>query len=75
MKSHTTYLTFTTKRRHEIIDITDEVEKCRAAAGITLLRVPPWATVGLTVIPRLGRFICAMRAICSAISWTALTPS
>ena len=35
MKSHTTYLTFNTKRRHEIIDITDEVEKCRAAAGIS----------------------------------------
>ena len=34
MKSHTTYLTFNTKRRQEIIDITDEVEKCRAAAGI-----------------------------------------
>ena len=34
MKTHTTYLTFTTTRRHEIIDITDEVEGCRAAAGI-----------------------------------------
>ena len=34
MKSHTMYLTFNTKRRHEIIDITDEVEKCRSAAGI-----------------------------------------
>src|SRR6266480_3055869 len=35
VKSHTEYLTFNTKNRHEIIDITDEVEKCRAAAGIT----------------------------------------
>ena len=34
MKFHTSYLTFDTKRRQEIIDITDEVEKCRAAAGI-----------------------------------------
>jgi secondary thiamine-phosphate synthase enzyme len=34
MKTHTTYLTFNTKRRQEIIDITEEVEKCRAAAGI-----------------------------------------
>jgi secondary thiamine-phosphate synthase enzyme len=35
MKSHTKYLTFNTKRRQEIIDITDEVENCRAAAGLT----------------------------------------
>lgn len=35
MRAHTTYLTFTTKKRQEIIDITDEVEECRAAAGIT----------------------------------------
>ena len=34
MKTHTSYLTFNTKRRQEIIDITDEVEQCRAAAGI-----------------------------------------
>ena len=34
MKSHTDYLTFKTKNRQEIIDITDDVEKCRAAAGI-----------------------------------------
>jgi len=34
MKTHTNYLTFNTKRRQEIIDITDEVEQCRAAAGI-----------------------------------------
>ncbi|MFN8666547.1 MAG: secondary thiamine-phosphate synthase enzyme YjbQ [Gemmatimonadaceae bacterium] len=34
MKSHTTYLTFNTKKRQEIIDITDQVEACRAAAGI-----------------------------------------
>ena len=35
MKTHTNYLTFNTKRRQEIIDITDEVEQCREAAGIT----------------------------------------
>src|SRR4026208_1768365 len=35
VKPHTTYLTFTTKKRQEIIDITDDVEKCRAAAGIS----------------------------------------
>src|SRR5205809_6808689 len=35
VKTHTEYLTFNTRKRHEIIDITDEVEKCRAAAGIT----------------------------------------
>jgi secondary thiamine-phosphate synthase enzyme len=34
MKTHTTYLTFHTKQRQEIIDITDDVEACRAAAGI-----------------------------------------
>ncbi len=34
MKSHTIYLTFTTTRRHEIIDISDDVERCRAEAGI-----------------------------------------
>ena len=34
MKSHTTYLTFTTQRRQEIIDITDDVERCRDEAGI-----------------------------------------
>jgi secondary thiamine-phosphate synthase enzyme len=34
MKSHTDYLTFTTKKRQEIIDITDAVERCRANAGI-----------------------------------------
>jgi secondary thiamine-phosphate synthase enzyme len=34
MKTHTRYLTFTTKRRQEIIDITDEVEATRRAAGI-----------------------------------------
>lgn len=34
MKTHTSYLTFNTKRRQEIIDITDEVEACRDAAGI-----------------------------------------
>jgi secondary thiamine-phosphate synthase enzyme len=35
MKTHTHYLTFNTKRRQEIIDITDEVEQTRAKAGIT----------------------------------------
>jgi secondary thiamine-phosphate synthase enzyme len=35
MKAHTTYLTFKTRKRQEIIDITDQVEACRAAAGIT----------------------------------------
>jgi secondary thiamine-phosphate synthase enzyme len=34
VKTHTSYLTFNTKKRQEIIDITEEVEKCRAAAGI-----------------------------------------
>lgn len=34
MKTHTDYLTFNTKRRQEIIDITDDVERCRDAAGI-----------------------------------------
>ena len=34
MKTHTDYLTFNTKKRQEIIDVTDEVERCRAAAGI-----------------------------------------
>jgi thiamine phosphate synthase YjbQ (UPF0047 family) len=35
VKTHTSYLTFTTKKRQEIIDITEEVEACRAAAGIS----------------------------------------
>ena len=35
MNTHTTYLTFNTEKRQEIIDITEEVEKCRAAAGVT----------------------------------------
>ena len=35
MKTHTSYLTFTTTDRFEIIDITDDVEACRAAAGVT----------------------------------------
>lgn len=34
MKTHTDYLTFDTKRRQEIIDITDAVERCRASAKI-----------------------------------------
>jgi secondary thiamine-phosphate synthase enzyme len=35
MKTHTNYLTFNTKHRQEIIDITEEVEQCREAAGIS----------------------------------------
>jgi secondary thiamine-phosphate synthase enzyme len=35
MRVHTTYRTFRTSKRQEIIDITDDVESCRAAAGIT----------------------------------------
>lgn len=35
MKSHTSYLTFTTRKRQEIIDITDDVESCRAVAAIS----------------------------------------
>ena len=35
MKTHTSYLAFKTKKRQEIIDITEDVEACRAAAGIT----------------------------------------
>ena len=34
MKTQTRYLTFTTRRRQEILDITDEVEATRAAADI-----------------------------------------
>src|SRR5687768_8372012 len=34
MRVHTDYLSFTTRARHEIIDITDAVEQCRATAGI-----------------------------------------
>ena len=34
MKTSTRYLTFNTRKRQEIIDITDEVEKTRADAGI-----------------------------------------
>ncbi|MCC6930838.1 MAG: YjbQ family protein [Gemmatimonadaceae bacterium] len=34
MQTHTNYLTFNTKKRQEIIDITDQVEACRAAAAI-----------------------------------------
>ncbi|MDQ6888386.1 MAG: secondary thiamine-phosphate synthase enzyme YjbQ [Gemmatimonadota bacterium] len=35
MKTNTIYLTFTTSQRQEIIDITDDVERCRAEGGIT----------------------------------------
>ncbi len=34
MRIHTDYLTFNTKQRQEIIDITDSVEECRATADI-----------------------------------------
>jgi secondary thiamine-phosphate synthase enzyme len=34
MRTHTAYRTFHTATRHEIIDITDDVEACRAAARI-----------------------------------------
>ena len=34
MIAHTEYVTFQTKRRYEIIDITDHVEKVRADAGL-----------------------------------------
>lgn len=34
MLMHTSYRTFQTATRQEIIDITDDVEDCRAAAGI-----------------------------------------
>ncbi|HUQ46550.1 MAG TPA: secondary thiamine-phosphate synthase enzyme YjbQ [Gemmatimonadaceae bacterium] len=34
MRMHTSYRTFQTETRQEIIDITDDVEECRAAAGI-----------------------------------------
>jgi secondary thiamine-phosphate synthase enzyme len=34
MRTHTSYRTFKTAKRQEIIDITDDVEACRAAAEI-----------------------------------------
>ena len=34
MRAHTEYLTFNTRQRQQIIDITDKVEACRAAANI-----------------------------------------
>lgn len=34
MVIHTEYLTFNTKKRHEIIDFTDDVERVRANAGL-----------------------------------------
>jgi len=34
MTSHTKYLWFETKKRHEIIDITDEVEEALQASGV-----------------------------------------
>lgn len=35
MKTYTEYVTFTTKKRYEIIDMTDEVERVRAKSGIS----------------------------------------
>ena len=35
MRTHTTYRIFETAKRQEIIDITDDVEACRAEADIT----------------------------------------
>jgi secondary thiamine-phosphate synthase enzyme len=35
MRTATNYRTFRTKKRQEIIDITDDVDKCRAEANIT----------------------------------------
>jgi len=35
MKHHTSYHTFNTKKRQDIVDITDLVDGCRASAGIT----------------------------------------
>jgi secondary thiamine-phosphate synthase enzyme len=35
MRVHTSYRTFDTVRRQEIIDITDDVEACRAKADVT----------------------------------------
>ena len=35
MRVHTAYRTFRTAKRQEIIDITDDVEACRAAAEVT----------------------------------------
>ena len=35
MRTATTYRTFRTAKRQEIIDITDDVEKCRASASIS----------------------------------------
>jgi secondary thiamine-phosphate synthase enzyme len=35
MRVHTAYRTFRTAKRQEIIDITDDVEACRAAADVT----------------------------------------
>ena len=34
MRTATTYRTFRTRKRQDIIDITDDVEACRAKAGI-----------------------------------------
>jgi thiamine phosphate synthase YjbQ (UPF0047 family) len=35
MRVHTSYRTFKTAKRQEIIDITDDVEACRAKANVT----------------------------------------
>lgn len=34
MIAHTEYLTLTTKKRHEILDITDEIERVRERSGL-----------------------------------------
>ena len=34
MIAHTEYVTFNTKKRYEILDITDQVERVRASAGL-----------------------------------------
>ena len=46
-----------------------------ALAGITLDRTPPEITSAFTVTPRRASLNFTIRAICSAISCTALTPS
>ena len=62
MKTHTSYLTFTTKKRQEIIDITEEVEKCRAAAGIS---------EGMVLVSAMHISILARGSGCSTVSGMA----
>ena len=49
MRTATNYGTFRTKQRQEIIDITEEVERCRADADIHDGMVLVSAMHGLTV--------------------------